>query len=295
MASSTTACTVYFDGDCPVCRREIAHYRSQAGAAAITWVDAAMSHPAALGPDLPRESALARLHVRRADGSLVSGAAAFATLWNHLPAYAWLGRIASWPPMQRVMEAGYQGFLRARRLWRAAPDAAAQPVAVIADLRTDHAGEVGAVQIYRGILAVSRDADVRAFAARHLATEQGHLERIEAWLPANERSRLLPLWRVAGWLTGALPALFGARAVYGTIEAVERFVDTHYADQIGRFARHPELLELTETLAECRRDELAHRDEAAASRGAPAGVALRAWAWLVGAGSVAAVAVCRRV
>jgi demethoxyubiquinone hydroxylase (CLK1/Coq7/Cat5 family) len=36
------------------------------------------------------------------------------------------------------------------------------------------------------------------------------------------------LWRVAGWLTGALPALFGRAAVLRTIDAVETFVEGHY-------------------------------------------------------------------
>jgi demethoxyubiquinone hydroxylase (CLK1/Coq7/Cat5 family) len=298
MAATQTACTVYFDGACPVCSREIAHYRRSAGAESISWVDAAASDPVALGPGLTREAALARMHVRRHDGSLVSGAAAFAALWSRMPQYAWLGRVAAWPPVLAVLEVGYRGFLVARRIWRrgpTAPYAAAPAESVIADLRTDHAGEVGAVQIYRGILAVARDPALREFAARHLATERTHLAHIECWLPAEERSRLLPLWRVAGWLTGALPALFGPRAVYATIEAVERFVDAHYAEQIDRLVADAALVELHDTLVWARGDEIAHRDEAAAARGEPAGAVLRAWAWVVGAGSKVAVAVSGRV
>jgi len=169
------------------------------------------------------------------------------------------------------------------------------PADVIADLRTDQAGEFGAVRIYQGVLAVTREPTLRAFALRHLATEQMHLQRIEAWLPGAQHSRLLPLWQVAGWLTGALPALFGPRAVYGTIEAVETFVDLHYAQQIERLAAHPELAQLRQTLMDCQGDEVAHRIEAASARGAAAGGVLRLWAWLVGAGSRAAVAVCRHV
>lgn len=172
---------------------------------------------------------------------------------------------------------------------------AALPAWLAADLRTDHAGETGAVCIYRGLLAASRDAGVRAFAQRHLATEHAHLARIEAWLPPAARSRLLPLWRLAGWLTGALPALAGPGAVYATIEAVETFVDRHYQAQIDRLAHAPAWAALRAELDACRRDELAHRDEAAAQQRGRSGPLLRLWCALVGAGSALAVGVSRHV
>jgi ubiquinone biosynthesis monooxygenase Coq7 len=150
------------------------------------------------------------------------------------------------------------------------------------------------VCIYRGVLATSRDAGVRAFARRHLATERQHLALIDPWLAPGARSRLLPLWRVAGWLTGVLPALAGPRAVYATIAAVETFVDRHYQAQLDRLAVEPVNDALAALLERCRRDEAAHRDEAAAEAGR-AGPGLRAWCALVGAGSVAAVAVSRHV
>ncbi len=166
----------------------------------------------------------------------------------------------------------------------------------MADLRTDHAGETGAVWMYQGVLSVARDAALRDFAQRHRRTEEDHLRCIEAWLPRAARSRLLPLWRMAGWLTGALPALLGPRAVYATIEAVEEFVDQHYADQIARLRAHPELFLLRQTLLECQADEVAHCDEAATLRGIrPAGGLERGWSWLVHAGSQAAVAICRHI
>lgn len=288
-------CTVYFDGDCPVCRREIRHYRTRAGDGTLTWVDAARAD-APLGPGLTRDAALARMHVRREDGTLVSGAAAFAELWSRTPGYTWLGKVASRPPVSTAMEAGYRGFLVARRAWRRPPEdgAAVAAPSVIADLRTDHAGETGAVQIYRGILAVSRDPALRAFAERHRRTERDHLRHIATWLPADERSALLPLWRLAGWLTGALPALFGPRAVYATIEAVERFVDRHYAEQVEHLENQPALVELRDTLAWCRDDERSHRDEAAAAQSVEPGALLRAWTALVGAGSRLAVRIARR-
>ncbi|WP_137181088.1 demethoxyubiquinone hydroxylase family protein [Roseomonas sp. AR75] len=166
---------------------------------------------------------------------------------------------------------------------------------LVQELRSDHAGETGAVMIYRGILAVSRDAGVRDFASRHRATEQGHLDMLEALLPPARRSRLLPIWKVAGFLTGALPALFGPRAVHVTIDAVESFVDHHYQQQLDRLDAegiHPEIRAL---LAQCQAEEVEHRDEARDLHGGAPGVLLRAWGWIVGAGSAAAVMAAKRI
>ena len=170
------------------------------------------------------------------------------------------------------------------------------PKDVFADLRTDHAGEVGAVYIYKGVLQFARDPVLRAFAEHHLATEQKHLHVIAGWLPQAEYSRLLPLWRLAGFLTGALPALFGSKAVYATIEAVETFVNHHYEDQIRALDSHPELSDLRQTLLDCQADEVAHRDEAAAALGSTRpNLVLRAWCTMVGIGSKAAVSLIRHI
>jgi predicted DCC family thiol-disulfide oxidoreductase YuxK len=118
--TSPPTCTVYFDGDCPVCRREIAHYQRQRGAEAIAWVDASNCDEAALGPGFDRAMALNRFHVREADGSLTSGAAAFVAIWCRLPAFAWLAKLASFRPVLAALDAGYRLFLRVRPWWRPA-------------------------------------------------------------------------------------------------------------------------------------------------------------------------------
>ena len=120
LASQEKVLTVYFDGACPVCSREIAQYRRQPGAEACAWVDASDCAEPMLGPDLPRNAALARFHVRRADGTLVDGMRGFAELWSVLPRTAWLGRIATSGPMPALLDVAYAVFLRLRRLWRPA-------------------------------------------------------------------------------------------------------------------------------------------------------------------------------
>ena len=122
-------------------------------------------------------------------------------------------------------------------------------------------------------------------------------ETFAGWLPKSEYSRLLPLWKLAGFLTGALPALFGSKAVYATIEAVETFVNHHYAEQILAMARQIELRNLRQTLLDCQADEVAHRDEAAAACNSfsQSGWVLRAWCAMVGVGSKAAVSLIRHI
>lgn len=134
-----------------------------------------------------------------------------------------------------------------------------------------------------------------AFAHMHGTTEAQHLALVEAWLPVTLRSALLGPWRLAGWLTGALPALFGPHAVYATIEAVETFVDRHYQQQIDHINQHGGPEGLLEILVKCQLDEQHHRDEAAALAGFSRHWLLKAWCSVVGFGSEAAVVLARRV
>ena len=116
------------------------------------------------------------------------------------------------------------------------------------ELRTDHAGETGAIAIYDGILAMSSCKKVRGFATRHRETEKQHLQRIESLLPASQRSILLPVWRIAGFFTGAIPASISSSMVFATIAAVESFVDSHYSQQINRLSDKPLYSDISDIL-----------------------------------------------
>jgi 3-demethoxyubiquinol 3-hydroxylase len=292
--------TVLFDGACPLCRREIAVYQGlipTAPATRLAFSDVSLAQTP-LPPGGDRAAYLKRFHVQLADGSVRSGAAAFVALWAVLPGWRWLARLASLPGATPLLELVYRGFLRVRPHMQGIARAFEGPRVskeLVGDLRSDHAGELGAVWIYRGVLAFSRDEGVRDFARRHNITEQTHLEKISALLPWPQRSRLLPAWRVAGFLTGALPALFGPRAVYATIAAVETFVDKHYQHQIDTLQNRPEYAAVLALLVQCQHDECEHRDEAALLTGKPPGFVLRTWCALVGSGSAAAVELARRV
>jgi ubiquinone biosynthesis monooxygenase Coq7 len=165
---------------------------------------------------------------------------------------------------------------------------------LLAELRSDHAGEYGAVAIYQGVLAITRSPEVRRFAEEHMVTESRHLAFMEDLLAPHQRTRLLPLWKLMGWSLGALPALFGPRAVYATIAAVESFVEDHYQRQIAMMAGIPALRELRAMLETFCADEVHHKDDAFGRISGPTGWVGRVWSNVVGKGSAVAVVLSKR-
>lgn len=117
-ADSQQRFTVYYDGACPLCSKEIETYRKATGADELTWLDAANCDPSTLGEDLDSKAALARMHVRDENGDLISGAAAFAAIWARLPKTRWLGKLMGTRPVLWVLEPAYILFLKVRPLWR---------------------------------------------------------------------------------------------------------------------------------------------------------------------------------
>jgi predicted DCC family thiol-disulfide oxidoreductase YuxK len=103
--------TVWFDGGCPLCQREIALMRRLDGRGAIDFVD--LSDGGSVCP-IDRAELLARFHAREREGPLVSGAAAFAAMWRAIPVLAWAGHAARLPLLGWLLERGYRVWLQLR-------------------------------------------------------------------------------------------------------------------------------------------------------------------------------------
>lgn len=102
--------TVWHDGTCPLCQREIAMMRRLDRRGAITFVDVAAGGTCPLG----RADMLARFHAREDGGPLLSGAAAFAAMWRVIPVLRLLGEMARHRLVLPGLERLYLGFLRIR-------------------------------------------------------------------------------------------------------------------------------------------------------------------------------------
>lgn len=106
-----TSLTVWHDGTCPLCRREIALMRRLDTRGAILFVDAASAGPSSC--PLDRDALLAGFHAEE-DGQLLSGAAAFAAMWRAIPLLRPLGLAARSALILRLLDVAYRGFLVAR-------------------------------------------------------------------------------------------------------------------------------------------------------------------------------------
>ncbi len=127
------------------------------------------------------------------------------------------------------------------------------------------AGETGAVWIYHGALYAAKyrknTDDVKAFCTQHLATEQVHLDYMIELLPKHMHTKLLPIWKVSGFVLGFLPTIIGrGPALYHSVEAVETFVEKHYNLQIDWLRtlhkKHPEVFEVANVDGEDNGSEL---------------------------------------
>ena len=104
---------VYFDGTCPLCRREINFMRRLDWNKRLEFVD--VSDPTAEEHcPIDRADLMERFHVRAASGRLESGAVAFAAMWRVMPLTMPFGHLARIPPVLWGLERLYRVFLRLR-------------------------------------------------------------------------------------------------------------------------------------------------------------------------------------
>ena len=102
--------TVWYDGACPLCAREIALMQRLDATGEVRFVDLTTTAET----PLPRQAMLERFHVTTPEGQTASGAAAFVQMWLRLPALRPLGRLAAWPPVLAALDVAYRLFLRVR-------------------------------------------------------------------------------------------------------------------------------------------------------------------------------------
>jgi len=105
--------TVFYDGACPLCVREIALLRRLDRRERIVFENVAEPGAAEACP-VDRERLLARFHVRLQDGRLVDGARAFTEAWAQIPGLGILRHLGRFGPSRKLLDFAYARFLRIR-------------------------------------------------------------------------------------------------------------------------------------------------------------------------------------
>ena len=85
---------------------------------------------------------------------------------------------------------------------------------------------------------------------------------MENLLTSNEKSKLLFLWRIMGFVLGFLSAMFGYKFFCITVDAVETFVEKHYNEQIEYLLNNNLNYKLAMVLKKCCDEEIEHQQDA---------------------------------
>lgn len=100
-------------------------------------------------------------------------------------------------------------------------------------VRVNHAGEMGAIEIYKGQLAVLKNKQISKEILSMLKQEEKHYKTFcELLLKHNIRPTLLsPLWKVGGFSLGVFTAILGRESTMACTEAIEEVIVKHYERQ----------------------------------------------------------------
>jgi predicted DCC family thiol-disulfide oxidoreductase YuxK len=105
---------MFYDGGCPLCSREVAHYKRLDRSGRVQWSDITRDFSLLEAFGVPYPKAMERLHVLSGDGRLLTGAYGFAAIWSELPYYAYLAKLLRFPGALPLLDKIYEAFAR----WR---------------------------------------------------------------------------------------------------------------------------------------------------------------------------------
>ena len=166
-------------------------------------------------------------------------------------------------------------------------------------IRVNHAGEHGAVAIYKGqinALKLMGDKKTLPLIYDMLEGEKVHAKEFDKIIEKKKTrvTALMPLWHLSGFTLGVASALGGRDTLMACTEAVEEVIDKHYSDQIKELEdskKEPEILEIIKQFHE---DELEH-EEIAKNEISENTPALKAFKKIVKVGCRAAISLSEKI
>ena len=114
--SATWDFEVFFDGDCPLCNREIRLLRCLDRRHRIRFTDIAAEDFDGSSLGIRYDELMEEIHGRLPDGEWVQGVEVFRRLYAAI-GLGWVAAWSRWPGIAHVLDVGYRVFARNRLLW----------------------------------------------------------------------------------------------------------------------------------------------------------------------------------
>ena len=111
-----TQLSIYYDGGCHLCSREIDHYRKKDTKGRLEFVDIENPSfdPKSLG--VTKKQVHKFFHAKDAEGEIYVGVDAFIKIWQTLENYRGLARVANFWPVRSLLKVIYPIFAEIRPL-----------------------------------------------------------------------------------------------------------------------------------------------------------------------------------
>ncbi len=112
--SSTPELTLFYDGACHLCSREIAHYAQIDRDHKLAFVDISNPHFKAEAFGLDPVRVQQEIHIKTKDGRVLTAVRGFAEVWRNIPQYRWVAKVVMTPGIHALATVGYHIFARVR-------------------------------------------------------------------------------------------------------------------------------------------------------------------------------------
>ncbi|WP_237061704.1 MULTISPECIES: thiol-disulfide oxidoreductase DCC family protein [Microbulbifer] len=105
--------TMFYDGRCPLCMREIRHLRRWDTRHRVNFIDINSADFSERYPQIDRERAMAVLHAQLPDGRVIIGLDVTVETWSRVGKGHWV-RWLRWRPIRPFSNLAYRFFARHR-------------------------------------------------------------------------------------------------------------------------------------------------------------------------------------
>ena len=102
--------TVFYDGKCGLCSKEINHYRKIAPAGVFDWQDITESADDLKQEGISLAEGLKLLHAKDNNGQMHVGVDAFILIWKQLKRWRVLAVLVGLPIIRQIANASYRAF-----------------------------------------------------------------------------------------------------------------------------------------------------------------------------------------